>query len=100
MSAYFATQSADASYLFTDAAGYSTRDGVVRSLERKVSLAQTVPFAITAQGSAELGERIRTFLAVQADRLGVDDLVDLFLPVFLIGLQDTYKGLPRVPGND
>ncbi|MBB3562355.1 hypothetical protein FHX06_003686 [Rhizobium sp. BK512] len=100
MSAYFATQSADASYLFTDGAGYTTRDGVVRSLDRKVSVAETKPFAVTTQGSAELGERIRNFLTAQVDQLGVDDFVDLFLPVFLLGLQETYADVRHVPSND
>ncbi|MBX4964474.1 phage tail length tape measure family protein [Rhizobium binae] len=84
----------------TDGAGYTTGDGIARVFARKVSVAQTEPFAITTQGNAELGEKIRTFLAAQIDRLGVDDFLDLFLPVFLAGLQDTYADLPRVPGND
>ncbi len=100
MSAYFATQSAEASYLFTDGAGYTTSDGVVRSLDRKVSVAQTAPFAITTQGNADLGDRIRDVLTAQVDRLGVDDFVDLFLPVFLVCLQDTYADVRHVPSND
>ncbi|MBX5239500.1 hypothetical protein [Rhizobium sp. NLR22b] len=100
MSAYFAIQAGDASFLFTDGASYTTKDGIARGFARKVSVGQTAPFAVTTQGNAELGEKIRTFLAAQVDRLGVDDFLDLFLPAFLAGLQDSYADLPRVPGND
>ncbi|PDT09770.1 hypothetical protein [Rhizobium sp. M1] len=100
MSAYFAIQAGDASVMFTDGAGYTTSDGIVRSLERKVSVAQTAPFAVTTQGDAALGEKIRTFLTRQADKLGVDDFIDLLLPVFLSGLRDSYADVPRIAGND
>ncbi|MBX5132539.1 hypothetical protein HJB80_07660 [Rhizobium lentis] len=100
MSAYFAIKAGDASFLFTDGAGYTTRDGIARAFARKVSVAQAAPFAITTQGNAELGEKIRVFLTAQVDRLGVDDFLDLFLPVFLAGLQDSYADLPHIQGND
>ncbi|MBX5223793.1 hypothetical protein HJC04_26310 [Rhizobium sp. NLR8a] len=100
MSAYFAIKAGDASFLFTDGAGYTTGDGIARIFARKVSVAPTEPFAITTQGNAELGEKIRAFLSAQVDRLGVDDFLDLFLPVFLAGLRDSYADLPRIAGND
>lgn len=100
MSSYFAIKAGDASVMFTDGANYTTADGIVRGFVRKVSVAQTEPFAITTQGNAELGEKIRTFLATQVDKLGVDDFLDLFLPVFLAGLRDSHADVPRIPSND
>ncbi|MBB2832392.1 UNVERIFIED_ORG: hypothetical protein GGD51_002521 [Rhizobium esperanzae] len=100
MSAYFAIKAGDASFLFTDGAAYTTGDGIARAFARKVSIAHTEPFAITTQGNADLGEKIRTFLVGQADKLGVDDFLELFLPAFLAGLRDSYADVPRVSGHD
>ncbi|NKM30776.1 hypothetical protein [Rhizobium laguerreae] len=100
MSAYFAIRAGDASFLFTDGAGYTTTDGIARVFARKVSVAKTEPFAITSQGNAELGEKIRNFLSAQVDKIGVDDFLDLFLPVFLAGLRDSYADVPRDRSND
>ncbi|WP_037075699.1 hypothetical protein [Rhizobium mesoamericanum] len=95
MSAFFAINTGERSFMFTDGAGY-TSDGVVRSFGTKVSVAATVPFAVTTLGNADLGERTRRFLVVQAEKFGVDEFVDTFLPMFLSGLQETYQ---QEPGN-
>ncbi|MBY2906067.1 hypothetical protein [Rhizobium leguminosarum] len=93
MSAFFAIKAGDRSFMFTDGAGY-TADGVIRSFGTKVTVAATVPLAATSLGNADLGERTRTFLLAQAEKFGVDNFLDVFMPSFLAELKETYQALP------
>ena len=89
MSAFFAIRAGDRSFLFTDGAAYD-RHGIVRGFSEKVTCAATVPFAITAVGNVDLGDKMKTFLAGQAEKFGVDDFIDTVLPAFLEELRETY----------
>jgi len=91
MSAYVYLTSPDkqSGHMFADGAGY-TDDGIVRWFGPKIICGEVAPFAITAIGNHELGEKLKAFMVRQADRLGVDDFFDIFLPEFLSELAMSY----------
>ncbi|HEY0125295.1 MAG TPA: hypothetical protein VGC14_26730 [Rhizobium sp.] len=84
MSAFVSFTQSDRVVLFTDGAAYDD-DGVLRAVVDKVYRA-TVPLAITALGNHEIGRRIAGFIVKEANRLGVDGLIDSGLNLLLSGL--------------
>jgi hypothetical protein len=99
MSAYFSLVAGPAAFLFTDGAGYSN-DGILRKVSRKVQTAASAPFAVTAVGNANLGDRIKVFLAEMAERNGVEPFFAEVLPEFLASLRQSYVEAGPNPEND
>lgn len=79
---YLTAPDQSAAYLFADGAGYDT-NGVVGNFTQKIACGQVAPIAITAIGHQVLGDKMKDFLVKQADRWGIDEFVDNFLPAFL-----------------
>lgn len=92
MSAYMSFSLPEVGALFTDGAGYD-RDGVVRSLTCKTTIAETAPFAITSVGNQYLGDMIKAHLTKYVDAHGVDALMDIYLPMFLQTFRDEHMSL-------
>lgn len=75
MSGILAISCPEAAMLITDGAGYDD-NGVLRTVEIKVTLAKEEPFAVSSRGHAGAGKVLQRSLCKWADQVGADTAVE------------------------